>query len=86
MITMRAMMTKKELFDLVSGGPTAVAAIFGITPQAVSQWPDQVPTARVFELRGRRPELFADAAQQNTTERAESEALANAHDAIQEDV
>ena len=51
-------MTKKELFSIVGGGPSAVAKIFCIKPQAVSQWPDPVPEARVFELRGRRPELF----------------------------
>ena len=51
-------MTKKELFELVQGGPSAVARIFGIKPQAVSQWPDPVPESRVFELRGRRPDLF----------------------------
>jgi hypothetical protein len=55
-------MTKAELFELVKGGPSAVAKIFGITPSAVTQWPDQVPEARVFELRGRRPDLFQPAA------------------------
>ena len=73
-------MTKKELFNIVGGGPSAVAKIFGIKPQAVSQWPDPVPEARVFELRGRRPDLFDDIhAEQQATERAESLALAAAH-------
>ena len=51
-------MTKQELFTLVGGGPSAVARIFGIRPQAVSQWSDPIPDSRVFELRGRRPDLF----------------------------
>lgn len=51
-------MTKEELFKLVNGGPSAVAKIFGITPSAVTQWPDQIPEARLFELKGRRPDLF----------------------------
>lgn len=73
-------MTKAELFKLVNGGPSAVARIFEITPSAVSQWPDPVPEARVFELRGRRPDLFvAEIALQNREERAESLALAAAH-------
>ena len=50
-------MTKQDLYSL-TGGPSAAARIFGITPSAVSQWPDPIPEARVFELKGRRPELF----------------------------
>jgi hypothetical protein len=50
-------MTKEQLYRL-TGGPSAAARIFGITPSAVSQWPDPIPEARVYELRGRRPELF----------------------------
>lgn len=51
-------MTKQELFNLVGGGPTKVAEIFGVTKSAISQWPDPIPEARAFELRGRRPDLF----------------------------
>jgi hypothetical protein len=50
-------MTKQDLYSL-TGGPSAAARIFGITPSAVSQWPDPIPEARVFELKGRRPDLF----------------------------
>ena len=50
--------TKQQLFELVGGGPSAVARIFKVRPQAVSQWPDPIPESRVFELRGRHPELF----------------------------
>lgn len=51
-------MTKNDLYRIVDGGPTKVAQIFGITKSAVSQWPDPIPEARVFELKGRRPDLF----------------------------
>ena len=55
-------MTKAELYQRVAAGPSAVARILGITPSAVSQWPDPIPESRLFELRGRRPDLFAPAA------------------------
>ena len=64
-------MTKKELCDLL-GGVGAVAKIFGITSSAVSQWPDLIPEARLFELKGRRPDLFsAGRSRQLCTEDAE---------------
>jgi hypothetical protein len=69
-------MTKKELFELVNGGPSAVARIFGIRPQAVSQWPDPIPEDRYFELKGRRPDLFA-------AEAGETGATGNAPGAVQ---
>ena len=50
-------MTKQDLYAL-TGGPSAAARIFNITPSAVSQWPDPIPEARLFELKGRRPDLF----------------------------
>ena len=58
MLTFDPIMTKTDLYRIVDGGPTKVAAIFGITKSAVSQWPDPIPEARVFELKGRRPDLF----------------------------
>lgn len=33
-------MRKREAIDLLGGSATAVALAIGITPQAVSQWPD----------------------------------------------
>ena len=76
-------MTKNEAVKL-AGSQTNLARIFGITPQAVIQWPDgPLPDARLYELRGRRPEWFADAQaihpEQQATEQAESLALAAAN-------
>lgn len=36
-------MLKAEAIELLGGSPTAAAAAIGITPQAVSQWPDELP-------------------------------------------
>ena len=33
-----------------AGGPRAVAAALGISPQAVSKWPDRLPAERVLDL------------------------------------
>lgn len=49
-----------------AGGVNALAAIFDspkdgephITPSAVSQWGDELPKPRVFELRIKRPHWF----------------------------
>ena len=42
-------MTKNEAIALLGGTPTEVAKRIGITPQAVSQWPEHLP--RVVEDR-----------------------------------
>lgn len=36
-------MKKTEALDLLGGTPAAVARAIGITPSAVSQWPDDLP-------------------------------------------
>ena len=36
-------MLKTEAIKLLGGSPTAAASAIGITPQAVSQWPDELP-------------------------------------------
>lgn len=42
-----------------AGGTAALAAIFDITPGAVSQWDDDtIPPLRVYKLRELRPEWF----------------------------
>lgn len=42
------------------GGPTAVAAIFGISPQAVSQWRrNGIPRVSRMYLEVKRPDLFS---------------------------
>jgi hypothetical protein len=36
-------MTKTEAINLLGGTPAAAAAAVGVTVQAVSQWPEQLP-------------------------------------------
>lgn len=41
-----------------AGTAAALASILGITPGAVSQWGEEVPDARVWQLRVLRPAWF----------------------------
>lgn len=41
-----------------AGGIVALAALLGISRQAVYQWPEQVPEARLWQLRVLKPEWF----------------------------
>lgn len=41
-----------------AGTAAALAALLDITPGAVSQWGEEVPEARVWQLRVIRPEWF----------------------------
>lgn len=43
-----------------AGTPKALADLLGITPSAISQWGDEVPQAREWQLRVLRPEWFAE--------------------------
>lgn len=59
-------MTDSELIDAL-GGPSAVAKLLEVTPQAVSQWRDKgIPRARRMYLRLVRPDLFGTSAAQTT--------------------
>lgn len=41
-----------------AGSPKALAELLGITPSAISQWGDEVPQAREWQLRVLRPSWF----------------------------
>lgn len=41
-----------------AGSQKALAELLGITPSAVSQWGDEVPESRVWQLRVLRPQWF----------------------------
>ena len=41
-----------------AGGAVELAKLLGITRQAISQWGDRVPQARVWQLRALRPKWF----------------------------
>jgi DNA-binding transcriptional regulator YdaS (Cro superfamily) len=43
-------MTKSEAIKLF-GSAARLAALLGITPQAVSKWPETLPPLRVYQLR-----------------------------------
>lgn len=38
-------MKKSEALELLGGTPASAARAIGITPSAVSQWPDELPAA-----------------------------------------
>jgi DNA-binding transcriptional regulator YdaS (Cro superfamily) len=42
----------------LAGGTKALAQLFGISPSAISQWGDEVPEGRVWQLRVIKPEWF----------------------------
>lgn len=63
-------MDKARALQLLGGTPTTAAAAVGISPQAVSQWPDELPAAiadRVIAALARKhlpPELIGGAPEQ----------------------
>jgi hypothetical protein len=51
---------KTETAIQQAGGPKALADLLGITPSAVSQWKEEIPEPREWQLRVLRPEWFRD--------------------------
>lgn len=51
-------MIKTEHAEQWAGGTVALAEVFGITHNAVSQWGKTIPRSREFELRVKRPKWF----------------------------
>lgn len=51
-------MTKQHAIQL-AGSAKALASLLGITQGAISQWGDELPPLRVYELRELRPKWFA---------------------------
>ncbi len=54
-------MKTKHAFEL-AGSVAALARLLEITQGAVSQWGEEVPAARVWQLRAIRPEWFPESA------------------------
>lgn len=50
-------MKTQDAIDL-AGSRSALARILGLTPSAITQWGDEIPKLRVYELRELRPEWF----------------------------
>jgi transcriptional repressor of cell division inhibition gene dicB len=44
-----------------AGGLRPLADLLGITPSAISQWGENVPDARIWQLRVLRPDWFKSA-------------------------
>jgi DNA-binding transcriptional regulator YdaS (Cro superfamily) len=51
-------MTKQTAIEL-AGGVTALARLLGIKPASVSQWKENVPQLRVYQLKELKPGWFA---------------------------
>jgi predicted transcriptional regulator len=45
-------MDKKQAIDLLGGTPAHAAALLGVTPSAVSQWPPVLPLRLADRVRG----------------------------------
>jgi hypothetical protein len=58
---------KTEQAIALAGSAAALAKLLGITDSAISQWGEDVPTARVWQLRVLKPEWFAERAQVGPT-------------------
>lgn len=43
-------MTKSEALNYFNGSVSALAESLGITPSAVSQWPDEIPKLRAYQI------------------------------------
>lgn len=52
-------MKKAEAIKL-AGTAQAIADLLDITPSAVSQWPDDIPELRVYQIKALKPEWFSD--------------------------
>jgi DNA-binding transcriptional regulator YdaS (Cro superfamily) len=50
-------MDKKQAIEK-AGSAMALAKLLGITRQAISQWGDDVPAARLWQLKALRPKWF----------------------------
>lgn len=54
---MIAAMTKTEAIAK-AGSARKLAAVLGISKQAVCQWPESIPPLRLYQLRERKPRWF----------------------------
>jgi hypothetical protein len=55
-------MKTKQAISLAGGTTKALADLLGITSGAISQWGEEVPESRVWQLRVLRPEWFEEPA------------------------
>jgi DNA-binding transcriptional regulator YdaS (Cro superfamily) len=53
-------MKTEQAIQLAGGTAKDLADLLGITPSAISQWGDELPRARVWQLRAIRPKWFKE--------------------------
>lgn len=63
-------MKTADAIDKAGRTAASLAALLGITPSAISQWGDDVPKAREWQLRVLKPEWFEQAADGTPAEKA----------------
>lgn len=56
----------------LAGGSSALASLLGITPGAVSQWGEDLPDRRIWQLKVLRPEWFKEPRAAKTRPESES--------------
>ena len=54
-------MKKKQAIQLAGGTAKALADLLGLTESAVSQWGEDLPQLRVYQLRDLKPDWFSRA-------------------------
>ena len=59
-------MDKQTAINLAGGIP-ALARLLGITPEAIYQWGNTIPSGRLWQIRAMKPEWF-DVANKNESE------------------
>lgn len=57
-----------------AGSTTALAELLGITPSAVSQWGEDVPQSREWQLRVLRPQWFDNGMRRRASDKQASKA------------
>lgn len=62
---------KTEKAISLAGSATALAKILGLTPGAISQWSEDVPQLRVYQLKELKPEWFT---QENNSQQSDAAA------------
>ncbi len=58
---------KTETAIQLAGSSAELARILGLSRAAISQWPEDVPLLRVYQLREKKPEWFAQESKKRRT-------------------
>lgn len=58
---------KTETAIQLAGSSAELARILGLSRAAISQWPEDVPLLRVYQLREKKPEWFTQESKKRRT-------------------